>query len=478
MARRNKYAVLTHWLQQCDKATIKLTFDELNEIITIPPSAYRERPSWANCTTQNSTSFQRSWLNAGYRVTGISLQEQWVEFSKGDATVSPSKQTAMENTSNIPVAYEGSEPYVFISYAHKDTARVLPIIEALSASGFRIWYDAGIEAGTEWPEYIAAHLEKAACVIAFLSSASVASFNCRQEINYAIDLPRPLLAVYLEDLELTGGMRMRLGLSQAMFYHRHPTLDSFLSELSRSEMLAPCLSGDAGIAPSREKAPAFSSRPSTGASVIRNLRNDEFIIQNGILLEYLGKGGRVVIPEGVTVIGHGSFTGKPITEVIIPDSVCEIGDAAFQSCTELTGIRIPGSVKKIGIGVFFRCLKLSSVVLEEGIPLVANNMFALCEALRELIVPSSAKRVEAFSLFACVNLESIVFSDGLEVIESDSFSKCYSLKNVAIPTSVREIGARAFENCESLERAYIGKNTKYARVFGRSFPKNAWVIKN
>ena len=27
--------------------------------------------------------------------------------------------------------------------------------------GFRIWYDEGIEAGTEWPEYIAEHLENA-----------------------------------------------------------------------------------------------------------------------------------------------------------------------------------------------------------------------------------------------------------------------------------------------------------------------------
>ena len=46
-------------------------------------------------------------------------------------------------------AYEGGEPYIFISYAHKDTDRVMPILKALAAKGFRIWYDAGIEAGTE-----------------------------------------------------------------------------------------------------------------------------------------------------------------------------------------------------------------------------------------------------------------------------------------------------------------------------------------
>ena len=45
-----------------------------------------------------------------------------------------------------PAAYEGNESYIFISYAHKDAARVLPVIAALSRDRFRLWYDAGIEA--------------------------------------------------------------------------------------------------------------------------------------------------------------------------------------------------------------------------------------------------------------------------------------------------------------------------------------------
>ena len=78
-----KYTALTDWLQQCGEDIIEFTFAELDTIITIPPSAFRDRPSWANCTTKNSTSFQRSWLNAGYRVIKISLKEQWVIFQKG-----------------------------------------------------------------------------------------------------------------------------------------------------------------------------------------------------------------------------------------------------------------------------------------------------------------------------------------------------------------------------------------------------------
>ena len=43
-------------------------------------------------------------------------------------------------------AYEGNEKYIFFSYAHRDSATVLPMIEYMQEKGFRIWYDAGIEA--------------------------------------------------------------------------------------------------------------------------------------------------------------------------------------------------------------------------------------------------------------------------------------------------------------------------------------------
>lgn len=53
--------------------------------------------------------------------------------------------------------YEGDENYIFISYCHKDKAKVFPIIEQLAKDGFRVWYDEGIAPGEDWPEVIAAH---------------------------------------------------------------------------------------------------------------------------------------------------------------------------------------------------------------------------------------------------------------------------------------------------------------------------------
>lgn len=103
MGSKGKYTALTNWLQQCHKERIRITFLELNTIIPLPPSAYRDRPSWANCTTKNSTSFQRSWLNAGYCVAQISLVEKWVEFARTDAPKVPSR---IKKQRHVPVTHK------------------------------------------------------------------------------------------------------------------------------------------------------------------------------------------------------------------------------------------------------------------------------------------------------------------------------------------------------------------------------------
>ena len=141
---------------------------------------------------------------------------------------------------DMPVAYEGKEPYIFISYAHKDSERVLPLIQALQDSGFRVWYDAGIEAGTEWPKTIADHLLCCGCVLAIVSKASLASQNCKREIYYAISKSLPMLVSYLEEVELPSDMEMQLGILQAVFMYRHATVESFVNVLCREDILKPC----------------------------------------------------------------------------------------------------------------------------------------------------------------------------------------------------------------------------------------------
>ena len=94
-------------------------------------------------------------------------------------------------------AYEGNLPFIFVSYAHKDSREVFDLIEKLAARGYRIWYDEGIEPGSEWPENIANHLLRAEMVLAMITNDSMESVNCRREINYAMSKGKPLLSIVL-----------------------------------------------------------------------------------------------------------------------------------------------------------------------------------------------------------------------------------------------------------------------------------------
>lgn len=97
----------------------------------------------------------------------------------------------------IPV-YEGREPYIFVSYSHRDSGTVLPVVSGLYEDRYRVWYDEGIAPGSEWPHNIAVHLEHAAVVAAFISDNSRASINCENEIVRAAELGKDII-VYQVD---------------------------------------------------------------------------------------------------------------------------------------------------------------------------------------------------------------------------------------------------------------------------------------
>ena len=100
---------------------------------------------------------------------------------------------------------------MFISYAHANAPAVMQVAEELSAQGFRIWYDEGIEVGSEWPEYIASHLAGSGLMLAFMSNAYMRSDNCRREMHFALTKKIPVVTVFLEDTVMTPGMEMQIG---------------------------------------------------------------------------------------------------------------------------------------------------------------------------------------------------------------------------------------------------------------------------
>ena len=97
--------------------------------------------------------------------------------------------------------YEGNRPYLFISYAHKQSEEVVSTIRILHEKGWRLWYDEGIPAGSDWPANIAAHMQGCAGVIFFESERALESPNCYSEMSTAYRLKKPCMVVRLEDTQ-------------------------------------------------------------------------------------------------------------------------------------------------------------------------------------------------------------------------------------------------------------------------------------
>ena len=135
-----------------------------------------------------------------------------------------------------PVAYKGDQPYIFISYAHKDSETVLPIIERLQKDGYRVWYDEGIVPGSNWDVFISEHLDRSSNVLCFLSRSYIRSQNCKDELALSRIKGKPINIVYIEDVQLTPGLRMRYGRIQALFLYQL-TEDEFFRNLYRTESM-------------------------------------------------------------------------------------------------------------------------------------------------------------------------------------------------------------------------------------------------
>lgn len=138
-------------------------------------------------------------------------------------------------------AYEGTKPYIFISYSHDDSSKVFPLLESMAQTGYRIWYDDGIEWGDEWPESIATHLYNCAVVIAFHSHTSADSKYCQDEIYYALKQNKTIISIYLEEAQLQKGFEMQLSRYQSVAFFHYTDVQDFLRQMKETVVLYPCL---------------------------------------------------------------------------------------------------------------------------------------------------------------------------------------------------------------------------------------------
>lgn len=80
-AGSKKYRFLSDYLNESNQSRIKLTYDEIEEILKfkLPASATSHRTFWANTT---SHSIALSWLSVNYEVVEANLEDRYIVFEK------------------------------------------------------------------------------------------------------------------------------------------------------------------------------------------------------------------------------------------------------------------------------------------------------------------------------------------------------------------------------------------------------------
>lgn len=123
---------------------------------------------------------------------------------------------------------------------------------------------------------------------------------------------------------------------------------------------------------------------------------DDFSIEDGTILKYLGTEKDIAIPSSYSVlngqivegndiliksIGNHAFYDSSIESIVLPKYLTEIGNFAF-SCSQLKSIEIPSSVQIIKQEAFANCENLESFTLEtENLIYFDMNTFLGCDSL-------------------------------------------------------------------------------------------------
>jgi hypothetical protein len=119
-------------------------------------------------------------------------------------------------------AYEGEEPFVFASYAHRDKLEVYPIIDYLNKTGINIWYDEGIPFSENWKKSIADNIDRCQEFLVFITPQIFESEYVRKEISYALKKKKAFNAVYLKETELPPELEFEIHDIQALHKYLIP----------------------------------------------------------------------------------------------------------------------------------------------------------------------------------------------------------------------------------------------------------------
>lgn len=219
--------------------------------------------------------------------------------------------------------------------------------------------------------------------------------------------------------------------------------------------------------------------------ITNNGQYDPYDMFGANIVSHASQGDKIVITfdgDVTKISGHGELGafGKPLKTIKLPNSVTEIGRAAFAGNSLMEHCSIPSSVRSIGWDAFYDCTALTTITIPEGVTSISPCAFRGCSALsafegkyastdgRYLInegrllafapagistytTPNEVTAIGSYAFRDCLSLQKIVISSGVTEILNNAFDGCSSLSVITIPDSVTKIYSKVFEGCTALQ---------------------------
>lgn len=167
----------------------------------------------------------------------------------------------------------------------------------------------------------------------------------------------------------------------------------------------------------------------------------------------------IEFPSSLTYIGPNTFSGNKFKEMVLPNTIKEIGTSCFTSCGELESITFSNGMEELPNYVCDNCPGLIKVTIPEGIKKIGINSFSGALLLSHLIFPETVTEVAPGAL-SRTGIVDFTFPKELTYISSRMFESCNNLTVMSIPENITEIKNNAFEGCRNLKEITLPLSLK------------------
>lgn len=369
-------------------------------------------------------------------------------------------------------AYIGKEPYLFVSYSHRDTAKVYPILDALYDRKYRLWYDESCETGNDFRDELRERIEGSEAVLLFVSESSMSSPFCGMEIIVARENGKRLYPIYLDNAAVPPAFQILLanthhGSSDNMdkliksMVRDLPavTMDRLTTEgaiLKKCEDNGKTIEVDEGI---RE----ISAEAFKGRRALHNIKLPESLESIG-LESFRGCTNlkEMYIPENTVRIGESAFRDcTDMKKLKIKNNCIKIGERAFENCADLEDVELPQGLTEIYGGVFNSCKSLKKIDLPKKLTILGESAFSDCIVLESIDIPATVTKIDDLAFNGCTSMAKVELHEGLKKIGKSAFKNCRSLTKITLPATVTSISNAPFRGCESLKSIKVESKNKY-----------------